>query len=403
MKPTIQFNPLQYPIYVLSKPVGTACNLRCAYCYYLDKKELHAKQDQTRMTDTLLEKFISQYILAQPGPQVLFTWHGGEPLLLGIDYFKKALFFQQKYGSGRSIDNSLQTNATLLTDEWCQFFKANKFLIGVSLDGPQHCHDHYRKNAAGEGSFSSVLKGIELLQKYDVDFNILSVVNNYNVQFPLEIYRFFKSIGAQFIQFSPVVERTGACTQHLISSSEQGDITPWSVSSVDYGKFLCAIFDEWVRKDVGNVFVTTFDNTLAGYVGEENATCIFSKTCGHAAALDFNGDLYSCDHFVFPQYKLGNINQSTITEMMLSKAQTQFGNAKKEQLPDSCLQCQYLHLCHGECPKNRIVSIPEEKYPGNYLCEGLKYYFNHTESYMKYMATELMHDRAPANVMTLFG
>jgi anaerobic sulfatase-maturating enzyme len=403
MKKTLQFNPLKYPVYVTAKPIGAACNLRCNYCYFLEKEKLRPRNSPPKMSDALLEEFTQQYINAQPIEQVLFTWHGGEPLLLGIDYFRKALHFQKKYARGRQIDNVLQTNSTLLTDEWCRFFKANNFLIGLSLDGPEHCHDRYRKDIAGKGSYADVMRAVELLQLHEVEFNILSVVNDYNVKYPLEVYHFFKSIGAQYIQFSPVVERLSPDSE-LLATPEEQDIalTSWSVPALEYGKFLTAIFDEWVRNDVGRVYVTTFDNTLAGYVGAPHGTCIFSPTCGHAAALSPNGDLYACDHYVFPQYNRGNIREKTITEMMLSKEQIQFGNDKAERLTQACRQCEYLKLCNGECPKNRIVRIPGEPNAHNYLCAGLKHYFRHTEEAMRFMANELSTKRAPANVMLQF-
>ena len=400
MPKTIQFNPLHYPVYVMAKPIGAACNLRCHYCYYLDKEKLRPKSTPPKMSESTLQLFTEQYILAQPGQQVLFTWHGGEPLLLGIEYYRKALKLQQKYGRGRQIDNSLQTNGTMLTDEWCRFFKENNFLIGLSLDGPEHCHDRYRKNSTGEGSFADVMRGLDLLQKHGVEFNVLSVVNDYNVQFPLEVYRFFKSVGARYIQFSPVVERVDA-TSGLLASVQQTEsqLTAWSVQPLDYGKFLCNIFDEWVRNDVGETYVTTFDATLAGYVGAAPGVCLYSPTCGHAAALDANGDLYACDHFVFPEYKRGNIRDKSITEMMLSEKQIKFGNDKRNTLPGTCLKCEYLQLCNGECPKNRIRHVEGETYPLNYLCAGLKHYFHHTKPYMQFMANELTHERPPANIM----
>jgi len=397
---TIQFNPLKYPIYVMAKPIGAACNLRCNYCYYLEKGKLNPGGGVHKMSDLMLQLFTEQYVHAQPGQQVLFTWHGGEPLLLGLDYFKKALRFQQPYRQNWQIENVLQTNGTLLTDEWCKFFKENNFLIGLSLDGPEHCHDRYRKNGSGKGSFTEVMRGVELLQKHQVEFNILSVVNDYNVQYPLEVYHFFKSIGAQYIQFSPVVERTNFQSGLLLSAQQtEGVLTPWSVPSLEYGKFLSAIFDEWVLQDVGQTYVTTFDNTLAGYAETAPGTCVYAETCGHAAALEANGDLYSCDHFVFPKNKLGNIRFKTITEMMISDEQFNFGDAKRDNLPETCLKCPYLALCNGECPKNRILQSKNEKGALNYLCSGLKYYFHHTEPFMKYMANELSNERPPANIM----
>lgn len=396
---TIQFNPIQYPIYVMTKPIGAVCNLRCNYCYYLEKDKLQPEGSTHKMSDSMLELFTEQYIHAQPGQQVLFTWHGGEPLLLGVDYYKKALRFQQPYRRDWQIENVLQTNGTLLTDEWCRFFKENNFLIGLSLDGPEHCHDRYRKNVAGKGSFKEVMRGLELLQKHKVEFNILSVVNDYNVKYPLEVYNFFKSVGAQYIQFSPVVERIDSTGMLSFAQKIEGELTPWSVPALEYGKFLCKIFDEWVRKDVGETYVTVFDATLAGYVNTAPGVCIYSKTCGHAAALEANGDLYACDHFVFPEYKLGNIRDKTITEMILSEEQFKFGNDKWINLPETCFKCRFLPLCNGECPKNRIVKVDGEKGAHNYLCPGLKLYFIHTEPFMKFMANELANERSPANIM----
>jgi len=398
----IQFNPLKYPVYVMAKPVGAACNLRCDYCYFLEKENFHSKGGPQRMSDELLERFTEQYVHAQPGQEVLFTWHGGEPLLLGLDYFKKALRYQKPYQRNYHIDNVLQTNGTLLNDEWCRFFKENNFLIGISLDGPEHCHDKYRRNKGDKGSFAHVMRGLDLLLKHGVEFNILSVVNDYNVQFPLEVYRFFKSTGAKYIQFSPIVERMDEEGQLKSGDDMDGMLATWSVPPLAYGQFLNTIFDEWVRHDVGNFFVTIFDATLAGYVGVQPGTCIWGKTCGHAAALDIDGSLYSCDHYVFPEFKLGNIRQKTITEMMLSDEQFQFGNDKRDRLPETCRRCSYLALCNGECPKNRIKVKEGDLYPLNYLCSGLKLYFSHTEPYMRFMAEELKQQRPPANIMNTF-
>jgi uncharacterized protein len=392
----IQFNPLRFPLYVMTKPIGAACNLNCDYCYFLEKGKAH----QNRMSDEMLDLFTEQYVLAQPGRMVLFNWHGGEPLLLGMDFYKKALRSQARFRHSHRLDNILQTNGTLLNDEWCRFFRENHFLLGLSLDGPQHCHDRYRKNKAGEGSFTQSMKGLELLQKHGVEFNILSVVNDYNVKFPLEVYQFFKSTGAQYIQFTPVVERVDADSGMLLSAQTvDGKLTDWSVPPLEYGQFLNRIFDEWVRKDVGETFVTNFDATLAGYVGAEPNSCVWAKTCGHAAALDTNGDLYACDHYFFPEYQRGNIRSKTITEMMLSPEQLRFGNDKKNKLPKTCLCCKYLSLCNGECPKNRFLHLPSEPNAMNYLCPGLKLFFEHTEPYMRFMANELKHERPPANIM----
>lgn len=400
---TLVFNPLSYPIYVMAKPVGALCNLDCKYCYYLDKEELYKNRKNNRMSEELLEQFTKEYIEAQPTPHVLFTWHGGETLLRGIDFFRKALFFQRKYARGREITNTLQTNGILLNDEWCRFFKDNNFLIGISIDGPELCHDVYRTDKGGHGTFKKVMAGIELLKKHQVEFNILSVVNNYNVKYPLEVYNFFKSTGAQFIQFSPVVERAGNRADGLKllapGDTQNSQVTDWSVDALEYGKFMTTIFDEWVRNDVGRIYVQMFDSTLACYIGEAPGVCIYAKTCGHASAMEFNGDVYACDHFVFPENKLGNIKQKSLVSMMLSEQQMKFGRDKKDTLPGQCKVCEYLNLCNGECPKNRIIHTTNGEPGLNYLCKGLKHYFRHVMPYMKYMANELMNQRPPANIM----
>lgn len=382
----IQYNPLKYPVYVTAKPTGSFCNLNCDYCYYLEKEELLADKS-SRMDDNILELFIQQQIDAQPGQNVLFTWHGGEPLTLGTGYFNKIITLQNKYKKDRIINNSIQTNGLLINDEWCKLFRDNHFLVGLSLDGPQHINDYYRKNLNGNGSFSQIIKGLDLLNKYSVEFNVLAVVNNYNVKYPLEIYRFFKSIGVRYIQFTPIVERIDSKTGLLVSPEHSGGIiAPWTVPAFSYGRFLCDIFDEWINGDIGNIFVTNFDATLACHLNMEPGICTHTKTCGHAAVIETNGDVYSCDHYVFEKYKLGNIREKTITEMMLSEKQLSFGNSKFSSLPDKCIDCRFLNLCYGECPKNRIKKSSMEKKPLNYLCPGFKQYFAHTWSTMEIMA-----------------
>lgn len=404
MSKTIAFNPLSMPTYVMAKPAGSACNLNCAYCYYLEKEKLYPNRKKLQMNEELLEKYIESYINAQPVPEVLFTWHGGETLLAGIPFYRKALALQKRYGRGRQIDNSIQTNGVLLNDEWCRFFKDNNFLVGISIDGPEHCHDVYRKNRGGQGTFKQVMRGIELLQKHNVDFNTLSVINDYNVDYPLEVYRFFKEIGSHYMQFSPVVERISHERKdglELLSPEDQCNFSfaSWTVDAKKFGRFYIDIFNEWVRKDVGKFFVQLFDATLANTIGEMPGVCIFGKTCGHAAAMEFNGDVYACDHFVFPEHKLGNIHTSTIIEMMFSEKQLRFGSDKQDLLPQQCRECSALKLCNGECPKNRIST---DKYgnPGlNYLCEGYKAFFDYTKPYMEFMANELHFKRSPGNVM----
>lgn len=384
---TATIAPFAKPLYVMLKPIGPACNLKCTYCYYLDTKDLYTQERNYKMSDELLEKFIVQYMESQTMAPVLFTWHGGEPLLRDISFYKKALKLQQQYGRGRQIDNSLQTNGTLLTDEWCQFFKENNFLIGISIDGTQRFHDKYRVANNGEPTFGKVMHGINLLRKYGVEYNIMGVVNNYNADYPLEFYNFFKQIDSHFIQFAPIVERYA-----------NGEITEWSVSSDKWGDFLIAIFDEWVKKDVGNFFVQYFDAALANWMNVEPGTCIFAKDCGHAGVMEFNGDVYTCDHFVSPEYKLGNIKEKSLTEMMYSKKQLDFGADKSGGLSSRCKQCRYKFACNGECPKNRISITPEgEKI--NYLCAGYYKFYEHIAPYMDYMKKELEAERSPANIM----
>lgn len=358
------------------------------------------------MSEETLEKYIESYIQAQLVPEVLFTWHGGEPLLRDISFYRKALALQKKYGRGRNIDNALQTNGTLLTDEWCKFFKDNYFLIGISIDGPEHCHDVYRKNKAGKDTFKQVMRGIELLQKYQVDFNTLSVINNYNVDFPLEIYHFFKEIGSKYMQFTPIVEqvsktRADGLTLLPPEGSDDAVLTPWTVDAKKFGQFYITIFNEWVKKDVGKYYIQLFDATLAGTVGQQPGVCIFGETCGHATVMEFNGDVYACDHYVFPEYKIGNIKTHTIYEMAFSQKQLRFGADKRDMLPNQCRQCEFKKLCNGECPKNRIISTKAGEPGLNYLCEGYYAFWKHAQPYMEFMANELFFKRAPANVMNL--
>lgn len=380
-------SPFTRPLYVMLKPIGAACNLRCKYCYYLEKKDLYPDTRNFVMSDQILEEFIEQYMNSQTMQQVLFTWHGGETLMRPISFYQKAIELQKKYAYGRQIDNSLQTNGTLLTDEWCKFFKENNFLIGISVDGPQHCHDKYRKTKDNRPSFYNVMKGISLLKRHGVEFNIMGVVNDYNVDYPLEFYNFFKEIDCRYIQFSPIVEQI------------DGKLAPWSVSSGKWGDFLIAIFDEWVKNDVGKFFVQYFDSTLANWVGEKPGLCTLAKTCGHAGVMEFNGDVYSCDHFVYPEYKLGNIKNQTLTELMYSQKQLKFGQDKFDTLPTQCQTCKYLFACNGECPKNRICTTSTGEDGLNYLCKGYYKFFDHVAPYMDFMANELKNKRSPANIM----
>ena len=394
--------PFSRPMYVMLKPAGSLCNLRCKYCYYLEKNELYKDSRNHIITDELLEKFIKEYIEAQTMPEVLFTWHGGETLMRPVSFYKKALELQRVYGRGRRIDNCIQTNGTLITDEWCQFFKENNFLVGVSIDGPQEFHDEYRKTATGKPTFRQVMKGINLLNKHGVEWNALAVVNDFNADYPLDFYHFFKEIGCHYIQFTPIVERIIDRADGLTLASgmqEGGRMADFSVTAEQWGDFLCAIFDEWVHHDVGNYYIQLFDATLANWVGQAPGICTMARECGHAGVMEFNGDVYSCDHFVYPEHKLGNLHSQTIYEMMNSPKQKEFSKMKHLMLPQQCKECNFLFACHGECPKNRFV---KDKYgnPGlNYLCSGYHKFFTHVAPYMDFMKNELDHHRAPANVM----
>jgi len=379
------------------KPVGSRCNLACNYCYYLEKVRLYPKAEQQVLSEELLETFIRQYIEAQIMPQVLFTWHGGEPLLRPLSFYRKALALQQKYARGRQIDNCLQTNGTLLTDEWCEFLRENHFLVGISIDGPQMFHDAYRSR-----SFEKVMRGIRLLQKHGVEWNAMATVNHLNADHPKDFYHFFKEIGCQYLQFTPVVERIAERPDGLTLASAQqqtATMTSQSVTPSQWGRFLCGVYDEWVKADIGQVFVQLFDATLANWAGEPPGICSMSPYCGRAAAMEANGDVYSCDHFVFPEYRLGNIRQQSLTEMLYGERQQQFGRNKSTSLPRQCRECQFLFACHGECPKNRFA---KDQYgePGlNYLCEGYHQFFAHVAADMDFMKAELDAGRSPANLM----
>lgn len=396
-------NPFAKPLYVMLKPAGAQCNLACKYCYYLEKNKLYPTAQRHLMSDEMLEQFTREYIEAQTMNQVLFTWHGGEPLLRSIDFYRKALSLQQKYAGGRRIDNVIQTNGTLLTDEWCEFFAQNHWLVGISIDGPQPYHDHYRLTAAGKPSWKKVMQGIKLLKKHGVEWNAMAVVNAYNANHPLEFYRFFKENGCQFLQFTPIVERL---TRHeddrtLASLADKDEISlsEASVAPEQWGYFLCAIFDEWVRKDVGKIFVEIFDCTLANWMGISPGICAYSKECGHAGVMEHNGDVYSCDHFVFPEYKLGNIRDHSLIDMLYGEQQQEFSRLKHSSLPRQCKECDMEFACHGECPKNRFMKDQYGDSGLNYLCPGYYHYYQHVAPYMDYMKQELMAQRPPSNIM----
>lgn len=395
-------SPFARPLYVMTKPVGSVCNLACDYCYYHEKSKLYKDIPRHVMSDELLERFVYEYIGSQTTQQVYFTWHGGETLMRPLSFYKKAVRLQKQYAGGKVIENCIQTNGTLLTDEWCQFFKENNWLVGVSIDGPQEFHDEYRKTATGRPTFHKVMEGINLLNKYGVEWNALAVVNDFNADYPLDFYHFFKDIGCHYIQFTPVVERMVQRPDRLTLApgmQEGGELTDFSVTAEQWGSFLCTVFDEWVHHDVGDYFIQLFDATLANWVGQAPGVCTMAKECGHAGVMEFNGDVYSCDHFVYPEYLLGNLHTQTIFEMMNSPRQKAFARMKHELLPQQCKECRFQFACHGECPKNRFI---RDKYgnPGlNYLCKGYLRFFEHVAPYMDFMKNELDNQRAPANVM----
>jgi uncharacterized protein len=390
---------------VMIKPKGAQCNLNCTYCYYLEKKNLYPGVINYSMAEELLEVFTRQFIEANEVPVVIFTWQGGEPTLMGLDFFRKAVELQKNYAGDKKIENAFQTNGTLLNEDWCRFFADNNVLVGISVDGAEHNHNHYRKTSSGKGSFKRVMKGIELLHKFKVEFNTLSVVNDYNVNFASETYRFLKQIGSGFIQFLPIVERIADNSVNnklrLVAPDYKGkaEVTDWSVPPLSFGEFLITIFDEWVRNDVGKFYVQIFDATLANFIGEMPGICVFAETCGDALVMEYSGDIYSCDHFVYPEYFLGNIKTRPLIEMVKSKGQIEFGINKRNNLPRYCLRCDVRFACHGECLKHRFLLTPDGEPGLNYLCEGYKLFFHHVEPYMDFMAKELKNKRAPANVM----
>ena len=377
------------------KPRGPICNLDCGYCYYLAKEKLYPGS-QFRMSDEVLAEFTRQYIEAQEVPEVTFAWQGGEPALMGLDFFQRAVALQQQYRKpGMRIDNAFQTNAVLLDEAWCRFFKRHRFLVGVSLDGPQELHDDYRVDKGGGPTFQRVMAGLALLKKHAVDYNVLVCVHAANAGHPLRVYRFLRDeVGAEFMQFIPIVERErGSGSQKAIR------VTGRSVTGRQYGDFLIAVFDEWVRRDVGRVFVQSFDVALAAWLGQPPSLCVFQETCGQAMAMEHNGDLYACDHFVEPAHRLGNIQDVPLVNMVRSARQQRFGEAKREALPPVCQACPVRFACNGGCPKDRTLSTPGKQGRLNHLCEGYKAFFTHIDAPMQFMAAAIRARRPPSDIM----
>jgi uncharacterized protein len=393
------------PFHIMAKPIGPICNLDCRYCFYLEKDRLYPARESWPMSGEVLRSYIRQYIESQDRPVVSFAWQGGEPTLLGVEFFRQAVSIQREFAQGKRIENSLQTNGVLLNDEWGLFLREEGFLVGLSIDGPRELHDRYRVNQGGGSTFNAVLRGLEVLQRHQVEFNTLTVVQNHNSHYPLEVYRFLKQAGSQYLQLIPIVEREtlaalpGGLTLVPPDSPGNAKVTPWSVEPRQYGKFLMAVFDEWIRRDVGSTFVQLFDVALQAWCGFEPGVCVFAKTCGRTLALEHNGDLYSCDHYVYPENRLGNIMESPLSSLVHSPPQIKFGLDKLDALPRYCRQCEVRFACNGECPKHRFLQTPAGEPGLNYLCAGYQAFFRHIDPYMRFMAEELRGERPPANVM----
>ncbi len=360
---------------IFAKPVGSRCNLQCSYCYYLNKKELYPGKGQLLMDDQLLRQYIIQHIEATTDDFIMFSWHGGEPTLAGIEFYRKAVAIQKQHlPSGKTLVNGIQTNGTLLNDEWCRFLSDEKFLVGISLDGTEDLHNRFRAGREGEATFSNVLKGLQMLQNFGITHEILCVVNSVNVHNPLKIYRFFKSIGARYITFLPLVEH---------QPQLQGGVSSSSVHAADFGQFLIKIFDEWVEQDIGKVQIQIFEEAIRTAFNQEHVLCVFKENCGRVPVVEHNGDFYACDHFVNPNHLIGNIQQHSLASLLDHPRQKAFGMAKSLTLPQYCRQCPVLNMCNGECPKNRFIETPDGESGLNYLCEGYKAFFTHIRPFIE--------------------
>lgn len=395
--------------HIMAKPIGALCNLDCQYCFYLEKEHLYSENENFKMSDEVLERFIRDYIANQDVPEVTFGWQGGEPTLMGVEFFKKAVALQKQYANGKTIHNTLQTNGTLLDDEWCQFFAENNFLVGLSIDGPKELHDQYRVTKKGAPTFDEVIAGLKLLQKHKVEFNTLTVIHAGNVTHPMAVYRFLKEIGSGFLQFIPLVERMPEADNKMTFAeppapdhpTTAGSVTEWCVPAEAYGDFLISIFNEWITQDVGDVFVQHFDVALGNWMGVGSSLCVFSEKCGSAMAIEHNGDLYSCDHYVYPKFKLGNLMNQSLGDMAGSAQQQNFGQSKKTSLPDYCKQCDVRFACNGECPKHRFINTPDGAPGLNYLCSGYKKFFHHIAPAMNTMGRLLKEQRPASDIMDM--
>ena len=400
-------------IHVVAKPIGPACNLDCAYCFYLEKQALFGPGERYRMSDEVLSAFITNYISAQPTPIVEFVWQGGEPTLLGIDFFRKAVELQKPFIRTKSITNALQTNGTLLTDEWCRFLKKNHFMVGISIDGPKEIHDRYRRDRHGKGTFDQVMRGLKLLQIHKVEYNVLASVARETARQPLQVYRFLREQGVEFIQFAPIVERVADASSASSSghglrlaappardlSHPGGEVTSWSVVPEEYGDFLIAIYEEYVRHDVGKVFVMNFEWALNAWMGDPSPVCIHAEQCGRSLVIEHNGDVYACDHCVYPEYRLGNIFDEALPGMAERSRASGFGTTKQTALPRWCRECPVLAACRGGCPKHRFATTVHDEPGLHYLCEGYRKFFLHIRKYLRAMAQLLEHGLPASYVM----
>jgi uncharacterized protein len=396
-------------IHVVAKPIGPMCNLNCEYCFYLEKQSLFGPNKQYRMTDDVLQAYIANYITSQPTPVVEFVWQGGEPTILGINFFKRVIEIQKTFTGRKTITNSIQTNGTLLTEEWCRFLKIHNFMVGISLDGPREIHNRYRKDRKGNGTFDWVFRGLKLLQKHKIQYNVLACVARETAAYPIEVYRFFKDEGVEFIQFTPIVERMPnmhgaqiglrlAAPAALNGVNGETEVTPWSVVPEAYGNFLIAIYEEWVRYDVGNVFVMNFEWALNAWIGNPSPVCVHAKQCGRSLVIEHNGDVYACDHCVYPQYRLGNIMTDTLPRMVEKSLQSGFGVSKETALPRWCRECDVLAACQGGCPKHRFQKTCDDEFGLHYLCEGYKKFFRHIRKYLRAM-TQLLENGLPLSLV----
>lgn len=395
----------------MAKPSGPDCNLNCTYCFYLEKDALFNETKTHSMSDEVLEEYVKQYCESQNTPELSFAFQGGEPTLQGVDFFRKVVEFQKKYSAGRPVQNALQTNGFLIDNEWCRFLAKEKFLVGLSLDGPRHIHDKFRVDRGGKPTFDRVMKSLKLMKAHRVDFNTLTSVTKQSASHALEIYNFLKDTGTRFMQFIPIVECKPtqealdlglklAIPSFLAEDDTDDRVMPWTVPPTAYGQFLIAIFDEWVRRDVGSTFVQIFDVALNAWMGMPPPLCVFAETCGDAMVIEHNGDLYSCDHAVYPANRLGNIMETPLNDMAHCPQQEKFGNDKRDKLPDYCRkQCEFYFACHGACPLHRFLKTPTGEPNLNWLCEGYKIFFRHIDPYMQTMVRLLREQRPCADIM----